>query len=83
MILNQNGTVVRGSSDIQTSSAETEILDRKYIGFELYNDQACHISINGGDYIYVRISQGISVDIAWSIKIKEADITFNWIGVEG
>lgn len=77
------GTVIIGSSAILTSVADQEILP---VGvdaydFELMNDQICTISINGGDLISLRASQGISLKVVNSAKIHENGITFNWIGV--
>jgi hypothetical protein len=82
MSVNYLGTVVCGSADLQTSTAGTEILDSKYINFELYNDSDCHVKVNGGSYIFIRALQGISVDVANSIKIQEDNKTFNWIGTK-
>lgn len=75
------GTVVCGSAELQTSVAGAEVLDSKYVNFELYNDADCHIKVNGGAYIFVRALQGISIDIANSVKFQEDGKTFNWIGV--
>lgn len=80
--MNYLGTVVCGSADLQTSTAGAEILDAKYINFELYNDADCHIKINGGAYIFIRALQGISVEVANSVKIQENNKTFNWIGTK-
>lgn len=82
MSVNYLGTVVCGSADLQTSVANEEILDARYINLELYNDSDCHVKINGGEYIFIRALQGISVDIANSLKIEEDNKTFNWIGVK-
>jgi hypothetical protein len=81
MSVNYLGTVVCGSADLQTSTAGAEILDSKYINFDLYNDADCHIKVNGGSYIFIRALQGISVEVANSIKIQESGKKFNWIGV--
>lgn len=76
------GAVVEGSADLQVSTAAAEILSNSYVNFELYNDDACHISINGGSYIYIRANQGIAVDVITSLKIEENGITFNWVGTK-
>ena len=76
------GTVVCSSADLQTSTADAEILDSRYVNFQLYNDGDCHIKINNGAYIFIRALQGISVDYANSFKIEESGKTFNWIGVK-
>ena len=74
------GTVACGSADLQTSTADAEILDSRYVNFQLYNDGDCHIKINNGAYIFIRALQGISMDYANSVKIEESGKTFNWIG---
>ena len=83
MITNYYGTKVLGSTALQTSTADLEILpaNTALINFELMNDQLCTIAVNGGTPIYLRALQGIHIDVANSIKIHEAGITFNWIGV--
>ena len=81
MITNYRGTIIKGSSELQTSVAEEDILNgTKFVNFELINDQTCTISINNGEYIYIRANQGISIPVCNSCKIKENNITFNWIG---
>jgi hypothetical protein len=85
MITNYKGTSILGSSALQTSVANQEIIpaNKSLVNFELVNDQICTISINGGTAIYIRANQGILIDVIKSCKIVEAGITFNWIGVEG
>ena len=76
-----------GSAAIQTSVADQEILPvttyRSFINFQLVNDQACTISVNGATAIYLRAGQGVSVGaedyLVYSVKIVESGITFNWI----
>lgn len=75
-----NTTKIYGSASLQTSVAGEEILNTILYDFELINDQSCHISINGGPYIYLRALQGIQMPVMKSIKIQEDSITFNWIG---
>lgn len=75
------GSVVLGSDEILTSVANAEILNRPVRNFELVNDQPCTISINGSDPIHLRALQGVAFDIAYSVKIQENGITFNWIGL--
>lgn len=85
MITNRyDGTVV-GSSSLQTSVAEEEIIptNARIINFELLNDQICTISINGQTPVYIRANQGISIPSVSSCKIMENNITFNWIGING
>ncbi len=83
--MDYNGTVVLGSSALQTSVAEQEICADGvgYINFSLLNDYDCHISFNGGDYIYLRALQGIQLDVVNSCKILEDGITYNFVGVKG
>jgi hypothetical protein len=80
MINNYRGKVFDGSSDLQTSVADQEIIPNgnTYVNFSLQNDQNCHIIINSGDSIFIRASQGIFVDVISSCKIVEDNITFNW-----
>lgn len=80
-MINYLGTVIKGSAELQTSMAEEEIIETPLVEFEILNDQDCHISFNGGDYIYVRANQGIRANIVNSCKIQEPDITFNFVGV--
>lgn len=82
MITTNFGTLIKGSAALQTSVAEQEIIPSGYrfSNFNLLNTQACTISINQGDYIYIRASQGINIDICNSCRIKEDNISFNWIG---
>jgi hypothetical protein len=84
-MINYKGTIVEGSAAILTSVGETEILPtgKHFINFQLLNDQACTIAINNGTPIYVRALQGISIDVALSVKIQQDNITFNWIGTRG
>lgn len=85
MITNRyDGTLV-GSPSLETSVANAEIVPtgKKIINFELYNDQACTISVNGQSAIYVRAAQGISIPVVNSCKIIQNSITYNWIGISG
>jgi len=82
---NYKGTVVFGSTSLQTSVAEQEICSPQtsYIDFCILNDQDCHMSFNGGDYIFVRASQGVQLNVVNSCKIQESGITYNFIGMKG
>lgn len=75
-----NSYKLAGSANLQTSTAETEILDKMYYDFEFVNDQPCHVSVNSSAYIYLRAGQGLELDTIFSLKIQESGITFNWIG---
>ena len=80
------GSGILGFPSIQTSVAGQEIIPTGYrglINFQLMNDQACTISINGGSYIHLRAAQGIAIKsedvLVHSVRIQENGITFNWI----
>jgi len=83
--MDYRGTVVLGSSSLQTSVAEQEICEEntRYINFDIVNNEDCHISFNGGDYIFFKASQGCRLEVVNSCKIQEDDITFNFIGIKG
>lgn len=83
MITNYYGTIVVGSSELETSVANQEIVPngKKLYNFELFNDQSCTMSINNGAPIFIRANQGIKVAVLNSCKINESSITYNWIGV--
>lgn len=71
-----------GSSDLQTSVANTEIIPTgKTINeFSLTIDANCHIIFNGGSAIYYRANTTLQYDSVFSVKIVENGITFNWSG---
>lgn len=75
-----------GSSTLQTSTAEMELIPKNTTLYRLtfMNDQSCQISINDSDWLFIRGGQGFSTvpadDNIYSFKIKQAGITFNWIG---
>lgn len=77
------GSKMVGSTSLQTSVAEQEILSSPVVSFSLMNDQDCNISINGSDYIFIRANYGINISyedfIVNSVKIQQNGITFNWI----
>lgn len=80
---NYLGTIIIGSNAILTSVADADIISGYDVyNFQLMNDQACTISINGGDFFAVRALQGVSIDVAYSVRIHENGITFNWIGTK-
>jgi hypothetical protein len=87
--MGNNGYV--GSSDLQTSTANMEVVPNAPVGwtigynltnFSFYNDQACHVKINGGNQIYLRAGQGLDTSDAnkpiTSFVIVESGITFNY-----
>jgi hypothetical protein len=82
-----------GSSSLQTSTANAEILPSSpsdwtipynFYKFSFKNDQDCHIIINGGNQIFIRANQGFEMDEMdkpiTSFKIAESSITYNWVG---
>ena len=77
------GGFFEGSSDLQTSVANTEILTSavRYTDFQFLNDLACHVLINNGNPIYLRANQGFTASVINSLKVVESGISFNWIGV--
>jgi hypothetical protein len=78
--------VVVGAANLLVSVAETEVLgdaDILYKNFHFIPDALCHISINGGNYFYVRANQEITIDKVKSLKIKEAGINFTWYATKG
>ena len=88
------GSGYLGSPDIQISVAEQEILPnppRNWLGkynfykFSFMNlNNACHISINNGDWIYLASFIGINTDYVdlpiFSFRIQENNISYYWIG---
>lgn len=84
MINGYYGTIIDGSTSIQSSISEEEIIpnNNRYFNFSLQNDQDCNISLNGGDYIYIRAGQGLFADVVFSCKIQQLGITFNWVGTK-
>lgn len=83
----QIGSGMVGSAAILASVAGQEIVPagRKFKSFELMNDQACTISVNGDAAFHLRAAQGLSVKAEDfpinSVKITEPAITFNWVAV--
>lgn len=81
------GSGMKGSSELQTSVAEQEILPSgtNFLSINFLNDAACTVSLNGGDYVYFKANQGFKTSmedfIIHSMKIKENGITFVWSGV--
>jgi hypothetical protein len=86
------GTGYMGSSSLQTSTANQEIVPSKpsnwTLGFSFYkfsfdNDQACSVKINGGNPIYLRDGQGFEcteIDSPiTSFIVVDSGISFNWI----
>jgi len=85
MITNRYDGTVIGSSSLETSVANAEIIptNARIINFELLNDQVCTISINDQTPVYIRANQGVTLAVVNSCKIIQAGITFNWIGING
>jgi hypothetical protein len=82
-----------GSQDVQTSVSGVECLPQKPIDWTLpyyfkkisfVNLADCHISINGGNYIYLKGNDGVSTELGdspiYSIKIQENGIQYYYLG---
>lgn len=82
MITGYMGTKFEGSSTLETSVANEEILNANttYANLTFIVDTACTIKINGGDAIYIRASQTILIPVCSSLKIVESGIKFSWLG---
>lgn len=87
------GSGYLGSPDLQTSTANQEIIPTPPVGwttgyniykFSFVNDQACHVKVNGNSQIFLRAGQGFNMDqndrLINSFVIVESGITLNWIG---
>lgn len=76
--------VLVGSANLEFSVAAEEILPRgKAVqDFCIYVDTECHISINNGDYVYMRGGQLFNIVTGHvdSCRIKEDGVTYNWCG---
>lgn len=83
MLNNFIGYTVIGSPNLETSVAGQEICPSPTVYFSILNNQDCHISINGGEYIYVRAYQGLQIDIVKSCRIQESGIQFNYTATVG
>ena len=83
-----------GTSSIQTSKTNQELIPNapenwtigyKLVKFSFSNEQDCTVIINKGVTLFLKAGQGFEVghDDApiTSFVIKEASITFNWIGM--
>lgn len=82
MIVNNMGTIVLGSDNLETSVANAEIIPNgaRIVNLSFANTQECHVIINNGSPIYLRGNQGQLVDVCFSLKVVEAGITYNWTG---
>jgi SPX domain protein involved in polyphosphate accumulation len=79
-----------GSSDIQTSTANQEIIPSTPLQYNLYkfqfaNNTDCHVRINNDeDILFIRANQWFEMDNndapIFSFKIVDAGIQFNWVG---
>jgi hypothetical protein len=81
-----------GSPDIMVSAANQEVVPTAPVSwtlpyqlykFSFYNTEVCHVSINGGDWIYLKAGQGFNSELndanITSFKIQEAGIHYNFI----
>ncbi|KXZ22294.1 hypothetical protein P4T89_13275 [Bacillus nakamurai] len=89
----QIGSGYIGSPNLEKSEANQEVvppppqtwtMKYSFYKFSFSNDQECHVSINGGDPIYLRAGQGFQMDAhdspITSFKISESGITYNFLG---
>ncbi|MCP1459664.1 hypothetical protein J3D57_001634 [Bacillus amyloliquefaciens] len=89
----QIGSGYIGSSMLEKSKPNHEVIPSppatwtikySFYKFSFSNDQECHVSINGGDPIYLRAGQGFQMDAhdspITSFKISESGITYNFLG---
>ncbi len=87
MITNRYNGHLLGSPNIEISVAGQEILPsdaKRVINFSILNTDECHININNSGWVFFRAGQGLlNMPVVTSIKIQEAGIEFNWIGVKG
>jgi len=81
------GSSYKASPSLQTSVAGAEVLPVpiSFYKFVLINDQNCSLLINNDPVAkYIRAGQGFEsteIDpLTTSVKIVEANITFNWFG---
>jgi hypothetical protein len=86
-----------GASDILTSTANLELVPETiYVGsthrkknyfceFYFYNNNDCHVKINGGDPIFLKANQNFEIDetnpMIHSFVIINANIGYSWVGV--
>lgn len=81
-----NSSGFAGSSDVQTSTANVQILPEKTVFRRLNfnNTQACHVKINGSDPIVVPANLGLKFDYndppIKTFEIVESGISFTWNG---
>lgn len=70
--------------EVIPSPHETWTIKYSFYKFSFTNDQECHVSINGGDPIYLRAGQSFQMDAddspITSFKISESGITYNFLG---
>jgi hypothetical protein len=90
------GSGYLGSPNIETSVANAEIIPAKpsnwTVGYKFYkfsflNQSACHVSINGGNQIYLSENQGFTITEVdqpiESFKVIEGNIKYQWLGAYG
>lgn len=89
----QIGSGYIGSPKLEKSTSNQEVIPSppptwtmkySFYKFSFSNDQECHVSINGGNPIYLRAGQGFQMDAhdspITSFKISESGITYNFLG---
>lgn len=89
------GSKFLGSTDLQTSSANQEIIPQevpegwtikyKLKAFSFHNVQAAKVKINGSDPIYLGAGKGFNSNInspeIYSFVIITEGIDFHWVGL--
>ncbi|MGM0807506.1 MAG: hypothetical protein ACQET8_22635 [Bacillota bacterium] len=90
---NRQGNGYLGSSGIQTSTANKEVVTLPksangstlpFYKLSFLNLQSCKVKINGGNPIYLEQDQGFEMNESdapiYSFVIVEAGIQYQWIG---
>lgn len=86
-----------GSDGVKTSKAEENIIpatpedwtyrNYSFYEFQIMNYEDCHISVNDGEYFFLKANRGIYTTVndpkVVSVKFKEGSITYEWIGKFG
>jgi hypothetical protein len=91
--MERNGVGYVGTDSIKTSTSNQEIIpsppsawnqEYKLYKFSFSNQQDCHVSINGGNQIFLPANQGFECDETdapiYSFIIIESGISYNFLG---
>jgi hypothetical protein len=82
LITNHWASEMRGSSTLQTSVADEEILtgNPRLCNLTIIGDTPFILKINGStNGIYVRANQNLLIPVCNSLKITTNGVTFNWV----